>query len=190
MNPINDTIAELRRLLLEKSVMRGKFRLASGAESDFYIDCRLTLLDPLGASLAGAAGYDLLRRVSAGRSVVIDAIGGLTMGADPLALAISLASLDDRPDRRLQAFSVRKTPKEHGRTRLIEGNFKQGDHVVVVDDVITTGGPTLKAIHAVRENGGHVGFVVVLVDREEGGREAIEREGVTVHSLFRKSDLS
>jgi orotate phosphoribosyltransferase len=189
MNPIDDQMAALKRLLLEKSVMRGTFRLASGAESDFYVDCRLTLLDPLGAKLAGAAGYDVLRRVSAQRATEIDAIGGLTMGADPLALAISLASLDDRPHRRLQAFSVRKSPKEHGRSRLIEGNFKPGNTVVVVDDVITTGGSTLKAIHAVRESGGHVEFAIVVVDREEGGRQAIEREGVPVHSLFRKSDL-
>jgi orotate phosphoribosyltransferase len=189
MNSVENELNQLKRMLMEKSVLHGSFQLASGQQSDFYVDSKPTIMDPLGAKLVGVAGYGLVQRISRERSVTIDAIGGLTMGADPISLSISLASLEDRPERRLQAFSVRKNPKEHGRNKLIEGDFKKGDRVVVVDDVATTGGSTLQAIKAVRESGGTVEFVVVLVDREEGGRENIEQAGVTVHSLFRRSDL-
>ena len=181
--------ARLRELLREKSVFQGEFTLASGAKSDFYVDSRLTALDPEGAFLIGAVGWKLVKREAAKRGLKPAAIGGLTMGADPVSLAIALASYRDDPAEALQALTVRKSPKQHGRTKLIEGNFSPGMSVVVVDDVITTGGSTLKAIDAVEEANGQVGFVVVLVDRQEGGRENIEARGIDVVPLFTREEL-
>lgn len=115
------------------------------------------------------------------------AIGGLTLGADPIAYAVSLASA--RTTSPLRAFTVRKEAKTHGTGKRIEGPFRTGDAVVVVEDVITTGGSALKAAEAVREAGGRVLGVLALVDREEGGREEIERAGMAVRSLVLASDL-
>lgn len=111
------------------------------------------------------------------------------MGADPVALSIGVAAQIDDPLNTLQVFTVRKAVKDHGRQKRIEGNFAKGDSVVVVDDVITTGGSTLQAIDAIEEAGGHVAFVLVLVDRLEGGREAIEQRGHAVISIFTRADL-
>jgi orotate phosphoribosyltransferase len=111
------------------------------------------------------------------------------MGADWMALSIGIAAYLDSPKGDIKTFSVRKSAKKHGRHKLIEGNFSKGDSVVVVDDVITTGGSTLQAIKAIEESGGQVAFVVVLVDREEGGRESIEQAGHTVDSIFTRADL-
>jgi orotate phosphoribosyltransferase len=179
--------AELLKLLKEKSVFRGEFTLASGAKSSYYIDCRLTTFDPRGASLVGELMHDLIRKEAESRGVRIDAVGGLTMGADPVALATAMASLSGA--RRLQCFAVRKAPKAHGQTKLIEGNFKKGDTVVVIDDVVTRGESTIAAINAVLNEGGKVAFVAVLVDRQEGGREKIEAMGYTVVSLFKRDDI-
>ncbi len=188
---VNAELAQLKQLLLEKSVKHGDFLLSSGKRSDFYVDSKQTTLDPLGAKLVGIVGYALVQKVSQSRSVTIDAVGGLTMGADAISLAISMESLVDRRVKRLQSISVRKEPKSHGMNRLIEGDFKKGDRVVVVDDVITTGGSTLRAVQAIRDSGGIVEFVLVLVDREEDGwRAKIEAQNVEVHSLFRRSDFS
>ena len=112
------------------------------------------------------------------------------MGADPIALSIGIAAYADDPHTRLQTFTVRKNAKAHGRHKLIEGNFSEGDSVVVIDDVITTGGSTLQAIDAVESEGGRVAFVLVLGDRQEGGREAIERRGHKVVVLFTRADLT
>jgi orotate phosphoribosyltransferase len=179
--------AELLALLKEKSVFRGEFTLASGAKSTYYIDCRLTTFDPRGASLVGQLMYNLIRTEAERRGVRVDAVGGLTMGADPVALAISMASLSG--PRPKQCFAVRKTPKAHGQTKLIEGNFKKGDTVVVIDDVVTRGESTITAINAVLNEGGRVAFVAVLVDRQEGGREKIEGMGYPVVSLFKREDI-
>jgi len=111
------------------------------------------------------------------------------MGADPIALSIGIAAHIDDPLNAIQTFTVRKLAKSHGRHKLIEGNFRNGDSVVVVDDVITTGGSTLQAIEAIEDAGGHVAFVVVLVDRQEGGREAIENLHHTVVPIFTRADL-
>ena len=111
------------------------------------------------------------------------------MGADPVALGIGIAAHIDDPLNTLQVFTVRKAAKGHGRRKRIEGNFSKGDSIVVVDDIITTGGSTLQAIDAIEEAGGHVAFVLVLVDRQEGGREAIEQHGHTVVSIFTRGDL-
>jgi orotate phosphoribosyltransferase len=111
------------------------------------------------------------------------------MGADPIALAIGIASYEARDERLLNVFAVRKEPKAHGQTKLIEGNFQKGNTVVVIDDVVTRGESTLKAIDAVEKEGGKVAFVAVLVDRQEGGRQRIEERGYSVVSLFTKDDL-
>ena len=182
-----DERQQLRALLLEKSVFRGEFTLASGATSDFYVDARVTTLDPRGAILIGKVGWELVKRTAAEKNSQVKAIGGLTMGADPVALSIGIAAQTE--GSMLQVFTVRKKAKEHGRQKRIEGNFSAGDLVVVVDDVITTGGSTIQAIEAVLEAGGQVAFVLVLVDREEGGRGNIEKLGREVVSVFRRSEL-
>jgi orotate phosphoribosyltransferase len=182
--------AELLALLKEKSVCEGNFTLASGAQSDFYVDAKLTTLDPRGASLVGQVGWKRIQETAAELGLQVDAVGGLTMGADPIALSIGIAAHADDPDTPLQTFTVRKQAKAHGRHKLIEGNFSAGNCVVVIDDVITTGGSTLQAIDAVESEGGRVAFVLVLVDRWEGGREAIETRGHKVVSLFTRADLT
>jgi orotate phosphoribosyltransferase len=180
---------QLRALLQEKSVCHGNFTLASGAKSDFYVDARVTTLDPRGACLIGELGWQLVKETASKLGRRVNAIGGLTLGADPVALSIGMAAQLEDPSTPLQVFTVRKSAKEHGRLKRIEGNFSPGDSVVVVDDVITTGGSTIQAIDAIEEAGGHIAFVVVLVDREEGGREAIERRGHMVVPIFTRSDL-
>ena len=176
-------------LLEEKSVLHGSFTLASGAQSDLYVDARVTTLDPRGALLIGRVGWQLVKQTAEARNVQVDAIGGLTMGADPVALSIGIASRIDDPQNTLQVFTVRKAAKEHGRQKRIEGNFSKGDAVVVVDDVITTGGSTLQAIDAIEAAGGRVAFILVLMDRQEGGRAAIEERGHAVVSIFTRADL-
>jgi orotate phosphoribosyltransferase len=180
---------ELRKLLVEKSVCQGNFTLASGAQSDFYVDAKLTTLDPRGATLVGQVGWKLIKDTAGSLGIRIDAVGGLTMGADPIALSIGIAAFADDPATALQTFTVRKNAKAHGRHKLIEGNFSEGDSVVVIDDVITTGGSTLQAVDAIENAGGRVAFALVLVDREEGGREAIEKRGHKVVAVFTRADL-
>jgi orotate phosphoribosyltransferase len=173
----------LHALLLERSVRRGDFVLASGQRSTYYIDCRLTTMSAEGQIVIGRLGLAALRaRGWAPRSV-----GGLTMGADPVAYAIAAASTAALPI--VDAFSVRKQAKAHGTGRRIEGNFAAGDAVVVTEDVITTGGSALQAIEAVREEGGTVLGVVAVVDREQGGTAAIEATGVPVVALTSASKL-
>src|SRR5919204_6594373 len=160
-----DTRARDRLLVLlaERSARRGQFTLASGRHSTLYIDARLTTMSPEGLALIGPLGLGALRE--AGWDV--DAVGGLTLGADPIAYAISYASAQGGAP--LRAFTVRKEAKGHGTGRLIEGPFRAGDRVAVVEDVITTGGSALRAAEAVRAAGGTVAGVLALVDREEGG---------------------
>ena len=179
----------LKQLLLRKSVRTGTFTLASGKQSDLYIDCRMTALDPFGANLIGDLGWHAVRSKIHSEHLQIDAIGGMTLGADPISLAVGMTSAAKNPAEALQVFTVRKEPKEHGTGKQIEGNFQAGNTVIVVDDVITTGGSTLKAIDAIEREGGKVAFALVLVDREEGGRQAIEARGVHVISLFTRSSL-
>lgn len=180
---------ELRELLLKKSVMQGDFTLASGAKSDLYVDCRLTTLDAKGATLVGRVLLSVLRKAQAELGLEPVAVGGLTMGADPLSLSIAMTSYQQGEEKPIQAFNVRKEAKGHGRKKLVEGNFKDGDLVVVVDDVITTGGSTLQAIEKIEAEGGKIAFVVVLVDRQEGGRENIEAKGYKVFSGFTRKEL-
>lgn len=169
--------AALDRLILERSVKRGHFVLASGRTSSFYIDCRLTTMSAEGLALIGRLGLEAIREAGwSPRSV-----GGLTMGADPVAYAIAAASASAPPN--IDAFSVRKEAKTHGTGRRVEGNLTAGSSVVVVEDVITTGGSALKAIEAIRQERGTVAGVLAVVDREEGGRAAIEAAGLEVVAL-------
>lgn len=181
--------AKLIELLQEKSVFYGDFMLSSGAKSGYYLDCRLTTLDPEGAWLVGQLMQALIRKEEAARQVKVDAVGGLTMGADPVALATGIFSFWANDPMPLRVFTVRKTPKAHGQAKLIEGNFKRGDTVVVMDDVVTRGDSTITAINAVMNEGGKVAFVAVLVDRQEGGVAKIEAIGYPVVALFNRDEL-
>ncbi|MGJ8677191.1 MAG: orotate phosphoribosyltransferase [Akkermansiaceae bacterium] len=184
----NDVIrAELKKLLIEKSVRTGEFTLASGQTSDLYIDCRVTAMDPIGATLIGKLGWETVKAELASRGLAVDAIGGMTLGADPISLAVGMTSASE--EKPLQVFTVRKEPKGHGKGKQIEGNFQSGDTIVIVDDVITTGGSTIKAMDVIKAAGGKIAFALVLVDREEGGRAAIEAHGVPVVSLFSRTTL-
>jgi orotate phosphoribosyltransferase len=173
----------LRELLLERSVQRGDFVLSSGARSSYYVDCRIAATSAEGQALIGRLGLEALEA----SGLEPDAVGGLTMGADPVAYAIAHASwLAGRP---VDAFTVRKQPKEHGTGRRIEGNFGEGSRALVIEDVITSGGSALQACDAVEAEGGTVVGVLAIIDREVGGTAAIERRGYPVLSLFRISEL-
>jgi orotate phosphoribosyltransferase len=178
--------ARLLQLLTEKSFQKKKVVLSSGRESDFYIDCKKTMLL--------AEGHVLLGRLmlAAIREFAPDAVGvgGLTMGADPLASAISLTSALEGPNH-LHAFLVRKEPKGHGTGQWVEGlsAFSERSKVAIVEDVVTTGGSALKAIDRARGEGLDPIGCFTIVDREEGGREVIEESGVKVHSLFARRDF-
>jgi orotate phosphoribosyltransferase len=175
--------AALDRLLLERSVKRGHFVLASGRSSNFYVDCRLTTMSAQGQALIGQLGLAAIRA----RGWVPRSVGGLTMGADPVAYAVAAASVASPP--LLDAFSVRKEAKGYGAGRRVEGNFAAGDAVVVVEDVITSGGSALKAIEAIRQEGGSVLGVLAVVDREEGGKAALESAGLEVVTLTTATNL-
>lgn len=174
---------DLITLLATRSAKRGTFTLASGRQSSLYIDARMTTMSPEGLSLIGPLGLAAIQ----GAGWVVDSVGGLTLGADPIACAISYASAST--SKPLRAFTVRKEAKTHGTGKLIEGPFEPRDRVTVIEDTITTGGSARRAIEAVRAGAGTVIGVLALVDREEGGREALEALGVHVVSLVRASDI-
>jgi orotate phosphoribosyltransferase len=173
----------LRALLLERSVRHGDFVLASGQRSTYYIDCRLTTMSARGQRLIGTLG---LAAITA-KGWRPTAVGGLTMGADPVSYAIASASADQAAE--IDAFSVRKQAKAHGTGRLIEGNFAAGQPVVVIEDVITSGGSALKAIEAIVAAGGTVLGVLAVVDRQQGGTAKINESGYDVVSLTTTTEL-
>jgi orotate phosphoribosyltransferase len=157
---------QLLRLLAEKSFRLGEFKLSSGGTSDYYVDCRTTTLDAKGSRLTGEVFSDEIQR----RGWNVRATGGLTLGADPIVVAISVVSGE------LSGFLVRKTDKPHGTGQRIEGFREKGARVVVVDDVCTTGASTIQAIRAAREFGFEIVGVVCLVEREEAqGRANVEK---------------
>jgi orotate phosphoribosyltransferase len=157
---------ELLRLLATKSFRLGDFKLSSGGRSDYYIDCRTTTLDARGAQLTGQVFLEEIRQ----RGWNPEAIGGLTMGADPIVVAVAVTS------GTLNGFLVRKAEKQHGTGQRIEGFRGKGARVVIVDDVCTTGGSTIQAIEAAREFGFEVVGVMCLVEREEAhGRAEVEK---------------
>jgi orotate phosphoribosyltransferase len=173
---------ELLRLLATKSFKLGEFKLSSGGTSDYYIDCRTTTLDARGAQLTGQVFLEEIR----GRRWNPQAIGGLTMGADPIVVAVAVAS------GTIQGFLVRKAEKQHGTGQRIEGFHETGARVVIVDDVCTTGASTVQAIEAAREFGFNVAGVMCLVEREEaGGRASVEKaaDGAAFVAVFSASEV-
>jgi orotate phosphoribosyltransferase len=176
-------LARLHQILADRSAKRGRFTLASGRESEFYVDARLTAMSPDGLALIGPLG--LAEIDAAGWTA--DSVGGLTLGADPISYAISYASASTA--RPLRAFTVRKEAKAHGTGKLIEGPFRAGDRVVLIEDVITTGGSALKAATAIRAAGGTIIGILALVDREEGGRQALESAGYPVRALAHAREI-
>jgi orotate phosphoribosyltransferase len=173
----------LLSMLAARSARRGQFTLASGRQSTLYIDARLTTMSPEGLALIGPLALAALRDVD----WRVQAVGGLTLGADPISYAIAYASAETASP--LRAFTVRKEAKAYGAGRLIEGPFHAGDRVAVIEDVITTGGSALRAVEAIRAAGGTVAGVLALVDREEGGRDALVSAGLPVVALARASDI-
>lgn len=173
----------LLSLLAERSARRGHFTLASGRQSTLYIDARLTTMSPEGLALIGPLALNSLHDAAWD----VAAVGGLTLGADPVSYAIAYASAST--NNPLRAFTIRKEAKTHGTGRLIEGPFHEGDRVAVIEDVITTGGSALRAVDAIRAAGGSVVGVLALVDREEGGREALLAAGLPVLVMTRASDI-
>jgi len=173
---------ELLRLLAVKSFRLGDFKLSSGASSDYYVDCRTTTLDAKGARLTGQVFLDEIRV----RGWKPQAIGGLTMGADPIVVAVAVISGE------LNGFLVRKAEKQHGTGQRIEGFRQKGAPVVIVDDVCTTGASTIQAIEAAREFGFTIEGVMCLVERQEaGGRAGVEKAAAPAPfvSLFTASDV-
>ena len=175
----------LLELLTERSFERRKVVLSSGQESDFYIDCKRTALLAEGHYLVGRLLLQAVRQ----KAPEAVAVGGLTLGADPLASAVSLTSfLEGTP---LHAFLVRKEPKGHGTGQWIEGlkALGPGARVAILEDVVTTGASTLKAIERARAEGLTVLGAFALVDRLEGGREAVEATGQRLFSLYTRKDF-
>jgi orotate phosphoribosyltransferase len=182
-NPGLDQTAklELARLVTDLSVVHGKVTLASGKEADYYIDLRRATLHHAAAPLIGT----LLRQLTADWDYV--AVGGLTLGADPVALAMLHSAAAE--DRVLDAFVVRKGVKAHGLQRRIEGAEVRGQRVLAVEDTSTTGGSVLTAVGALREEGAIVVGVATVVDRDTGAREAVEKEDLEYRYLLGKDEL-
>jgi orotate phosphoribosyltransferase len=177
---------QLRDLITELAVVHGRVTLASGQEADYYVDLRRVTLHHRAAPLVGHVLLDLLEEVGLGAGE-IDAVGGLTMGADPVALALLNAAASR--GQNLDAFVVRKEGKSHGLQRRIEGPDVAGKRVVAVEDTSTTGGSVLTAVEALREAGAQVVGVAVIVDRDTGAKERIQAEGLPYHFVFGRAEL-
>jgi orotate phosphoribosyltransferase len=176
---------ELRQIIRQLSYEEREVTLASGRKSNFYFDGKQTTLHPRGSVLIGRAFYDQLKHFPG----PVEGVGGLTLGADPIATAVAMtSSLAGSP---VPAFIIRKEPKGHGTGQWLEGrkNLPPGARVVIVEDVLTTGGSALKAVERAREEGLQVIGIISLVDREEGGREAVEALGLPLRAIFTKSDV-
>jgi orotate phosphoribosyltransferase len=171
----------LGSLLKERSLRFGDFTLASGRKSHYYFDSKLTTLDPEGAYLTAWCILDLIRR----ERLEARAIGGMTLGADPIVCAVAPLSHLEGPA--MSAFIVRKGTKDHGTGKEVEGAPPEGTRVIIVDDVVTTAGSTLRAIGAAERAGLVVAAVICLLDREEGGAEALA--SYPFYPLFRRSEI-
>lgn len=180
---VNEMKKRLADIILEKSFRFSEepFTLSSGLKSNYYFDCKKTSLDPEGMNLIGNIVFDTLK------DSAIDAVGGLSLGADPIANSIALVSFQQ--GRPINPFIVRKDAKGHGTKSRIEGNVKAGDRVAILDDVVTTGASTITAIEAAREAGLVIDRVIVLVDREEGGTENILKYVARIEPVIRRSEI-
>jgi orotate phosphoribosyltransferase len=180
-----DDKQRLKEIILKKSYRKGKFKLSSGRESDFYIDGKQTTLSAEGAYLCGKLIFALIKDHPA----EISAVGGMTLGADPLVTAASLISfLEKEP---IPAFIVRKESKGHGTEAYIEGqkNMEPGCNVTLLEDVVTTGGTLFKVIERVEAQGFKVVQIITVVDRQEGGAEALAEKGYNLETLFSREEL-
>lgn len=174
-------VDRLRDILRRKAVLHGDFVLSSGARSSYYLDARLVTLSAEGSVLVGEVFCGLLREAGA------DAAAGLTLGADPIVTAIAVTS--SSRDHPIDGLIVRKERKAHGTGHRIEGPFRPGSRVAVVDDTLTTGASALSAAEAVAEAGGDVVGVFALIDREQGARHAIETAGYPFTAVYRAQEL-
>ena len=190
--------AALLRLIREKSYREGDFTLASGKKSKFYIDMKATTLSPAGAHLIGRLSFDLIRRFAEKRfagggpssgTSTIRGVGGLTLGADPIATAVSLAAFAQGAD--WPAYIVRKEAKDHGTGRYVEGreNLPAKAKLIVLEDVVTTGGSSIKAIERLRAEGYDPVAVLTVVDREEGGETALKATGLEFLRILSISEI-
>ena len=182
---ISASRARLAKIIAKRSFGRGEITLASGRKSDFYFNLKPTMLDPEGAALLAELSLDALKDDK------IDYIGGLEMGAVPIAGAIAqLSWLKGHP---IAAFFVRKKPKEHGAWLAVEGLAKgeslAGKRIVIVEDVTTTGGSAIKAVDAVKDSGGEVVLVFTMVDRDEGATEAFAEAGIPFRALYKAGEF-
>jgi orotate phosphoribosyltransferase len=177
---------ELITLIRKLSYREGDFTLASGKKSSFYIDMKVTTLHPEGAHLIGELAVETLKA----SGISVGGVGGLTLGADPIATAVSLAAY--RKGLIWPAYIVRKEAKDHGTSRYVEGteNLAPGSSLIVLEDVVTTGGSSLKAIERLRAAGYHPAAVLTVVDRQQGGAEAFEKAGVRFLSLVTLPQLA
>jgi orotate phosphoribosyltransferase len=171
----------LQRLVRDKALKFGDFTLASGKKAKYYLDCRQITLDSQGARLIGEGMLDLLA------NDMPDLVGGMAIGADPITAAIlTLAGVRGLP---LRGVMVRKEPKQHGTGKLVEGPFREGESIAIVEDVVTTGGSSLLAIERCEEAGLKVQRVLAIIDRLEGGREAFAERGYELTTLFKIEDF-
>jgi orotate phosphoribosyltransferase len=182
----------LLQLLVDRSYQKREVTLASGRKSDFFIDCKQTVLTAEGHALVGAMMLEAVRSLP---GQPVQAVAGVELGGCPLASAVSLLSFQNRSGRpgggALDALYVRKAPKDHGSQKLIEGSTRlaAGSRVAILEDVVTTGGSTLRCVEALRDAGFEVAGVVAIVDRQEGGRGNLEHAGLRVATLFTRDDF-
>ena len=174
---------KLARILVEKSYKEGDFTLTSGKKSEYYFDCKQTALHAEGGYLIGRLFFEMLKKYD------VDGVGGMTLGADPLITGVTVVShLEGRP---LPGFIIRKKSKGHGTDQYLEGlaNFKEGDKVVLLEDVCTTGGTLITAAQRVRDAGLNIVGVLAVLDREEGGRDKLKEAGLELDSIFTRQEL-
>jgi orotate phosphoribosyltransferase len=175
---------KLLKIIKTLSYEEGDFVLASGKRSTYYIDAKETTLNPEGMFLVGKLMYEITRELPG-----IEAVGGVSIGGDPLVCAVVLESFNKKDN--LAGFLIRKEPKGHGTNRWVEGakNLKKGMNVVILEDVVTTGGSSLKAIEATEKEGYVVKGIIAILDRLEGGKDTIESKGYLFKSIFTLNDL-
>lgn len=191
---VNTMKKRLVDLIIERTFRytdKPTFKLASGKMSSYYFNCKPTTLNSEGMYLVGNLLYDLIKSrkpaYRTDRSWKAKGVGGLTLGADPISNAI--AHTFYLKGEQMESFVVRKEPKKHGTMLWVEGNVGKGDKVIIIEDVITTGGSTIKAIDRAKKCGLKILGVIVLIDRQEGGKEKIEATGVRVETLLTREEI-